>query len=481
MSAAGFASRKMRKLGGFLHTNRFLVIILMAALVFRVLQYSDNAVWWDSSVYIGMGKYIFSNGTVGLWEDVRPLVLPLILGFFWKLGLDPITAGKVLITFFSLGCVAMTYLLGRKIFSETIAVFASFMLAFSPTFFAFDTQILTGIPSLFFSLLGIYFFLDEKYFVSGLWLGMAFMTRFLQLGVFIVLLLFMLCRMHKDRKNSGHETGKDTGAKIWRLTGGLSVLFLPFLAVSYYLYGSPLLSFFRQVFMSNNTGWIYWEPFWYYFINLLKENFLVIFALSGALIIKTQKKQGMYVVLALFLAYLAYFSLIMHKEMRFAITFLPYLYLVTAYGLHEAYVFARNRRIALMIFGLFFVLWAIQTNAQLFKAQPKEQANAFQYYLNRPEVTDGIWVSSPLFLLHSDKKASELMYYPLFNSDKITQLRQKLGEARHVLLNTCDLECPPEDSQCSRLKSDFMSEIRAQLQQVYQENTPNCQYFIYTK
>jgi len=175
------------KFMNFLVKNRFLIAVLFISLFFRIVQYSNNIVWWDSAAYIEMGKYIFSAGSIGLWEDSRPLVLSFILGEFWKLGINPLVAGKILMIFFSLGTIWLTYTIARKIFNENIAVMASLMLSFSQTFFFYDTQILTGIPSLFFALLGLYLFLDKTHVLSGLVLCIAFMTRFLQLGVFAVL------------------------------------------------------------------------------------------------------------------------------------------------------------------------------------------------------------------------------------------------------------------------------------------------------
>ena len=54
-------------------------------LIFKLsLLFTYHDTRWDESVYMGMGKYIYSNGQIGLWEDIRPIVLPLILGLFWK-------------------------------------------------------------------------------------------------------------------------------------------------------------------------------------------------------------------------------------------------------------------------------------------------------------------------------------------------------------------------------------------------------------
>ncbi|MEK6876668.1 MAG: hypothetical protein AABX63_04600, partial [Nanoarchaeota archaeon] len=64
----------------------FLFLFFIFLIVKLVSLFAAADIWWDSAVYLGMGKYIYSSGDSGLWEASRPLVWPLILGFFWKIG-----------------------------------------------------------------------------------------------------------------------------------------------------------------------------------------------------------------------------------------------------------------------------------------------------------------------------------------------------------------------------------------------------------
>ena len=61
----------------------FILIAIFFLLNLYILQFYKN-VLWDSSVYIGMGKYIFSLGKIGLWESSRAVVWSLLLGLLWK-------------------------------------------------------------------------------------------------------------------------------------------------------------------------------------------------------------------------------------------------------------------------------------------------------------------------------------------------------------------------------------------------------------
>jgi len=167
----------------------FLFVMLLFIIVKIYSLNVDHDVWWDSSVYLGMGKYIYASGDVGLWEESRPLVWPLILGLIWKLGLDYILFGKLFVILFSVGILILTYLIGLRLFNEKIALLSVVFLMLSETFFLFNNIMHTEIPATFFVLLGYYYFIKKNHGISGLFLGIALMTRFFSLVFFIPLFL----------------------------------------------------------------------------------------------------------------------------------------------------------------------------------------------------------------------------------------------------------------------------------------------------
>ena len=115
--------------------NTLIFIIILLFIFFNIIFLTYyNDVWWDSSVYIGMGKYIFSGGNAGLWESSRPLVLPTILGAGWSLGLDAVYFGRIVSIIFAILVVYMLYLIGANLFSKKIALLAAFFTAFSFNF-----------------------------------------------------------------------------------------------------------------------------------------------------------------------------------------------------------------------------------------------------------------------------------------------------------------------------------------------------------
>ena len=170
------------------------IIAIIILFIFSFFYYfNPNAdLWWDSSVYLGIGKYVYSIGEVGLYEESRPLVWPLISGFFWKLGLDAAFFGRLLVLIFGVGTIICTYLVAYDLFNKRTALLASFLLAFSPTFFLFSSIMFTEIPAAFFAMLGLYFFIKQKYNLAGLVFGIAFMTRFFQIFFIAAIYLFFI-------------------------------------------------------------------------------------------------------------------------------------------------------------------------------------------------------------------------------------------------------------------------------------------------
>jgi hypothetical protein len=62
---------------------RFHIFVFCYVLV--LFNFVQPEVTWDESVYVGLGKYLYSNGASGIYEPFRPILLPLVLGALWKL------------------------------------------------------------------------------------------------------------------------------------------------------------------------------------------------------------------------------------------------------------------------------------------------------------------------------------------------------------------------------------------------------------
>jgi len=445
-----------------------IILIFLSIKIFHLL--SQKGITWDSAVYIEMGKYIFSTGKSGLWESSRPLMWPILLGILWKIKLNPIIFGRILQLILSIGCIYFTYIIGKNIFNEKIALLSAFFLAFNPTFLFYSSTILTGIPSTFFSLLAIYFLIKKRYFLTGLFVGISFMTRFLQLFILIPTILYLTIQKRNRLKN------------ILNLAYGFLIITIPYLILNLFLYKNPLYPFILQSFMTKYTGWIFHQPLQFYFIKLIKENFLVLFAIIGTIIILKQKDYKKITILSIFLLFFVFFNSIRHKEIRFILILLPYMYLIMSYGIFKvSNLIKRKKTLLYLSIILAGIIWLIQTTNQIkipnFKEYPQ-----FTSYIEKDNVKEGIWISNPLFIVNSNKKADELIYYPLYNSKKIDILKEKFPKASHILINTCDiLPCPPEDKTCPEKTIAFLNYLKNNFETIHYKKESNCEQFILRK
>ncbi|MBI2665037.1 glycosyltransferase family 39 protein, partial [Candidatus Woesearchaeota archaeon] len=219
----------------------------------------DLPLWWDSHVYIGMGKYIFSQGKLGLWEAFRPLIHPIILGAFWKLNFNPIFIGKCLDVIFSLLAIALTYKLGEKL-SKNIAVLSSLIFSLLPLFISHSGLILTEPLAISFGLLGIYLFLKNEtwahYLLAGLFLGLSFLTKFPQ-GIFFASIFFVII--------FGRENILLKIKKLLILSVGFIVPIVPYLFFNYLRYPNFLEPFISGSWIVSTATWLYGSGISYYF------------------------------------------------------------------------------------------------------------------------------------------------------------------------------------------------------------------------
>jgi len=447
-----------------------LIIILFLSLYF--FHINTNAdLWWDSSVYIGMGKYIYSFGEIGLYEDSRPLIWPLILGFIWKLGLDVVFFGKLLVLLFGVGIIILTYLIAYELFNKKIALLSSLLLTFSPTFFLFSSIMFTGIPSTFFAVLGFYLFIKKHYSLSGLFFGIGFMTRFFQMSVIIPVYLYFIYLVYR-KKATIKEFVK-------------SILFfliplVPYLILNLILFNNPFYPFLLGSYMAQFTGWIFNQPFSFYFVNLVKENILLLFSILGIIFIFRKEKLSKFAIPFVFLFAFIPYNLVHHKEMRYLLPIFPFLYILTGYGIIKfTGLFKKyNHSILLLILalGIFQIAPQLKLNGYDDKLDP------FYNFVQSNDIKGSLWISNPSFIVNTNSRADELIYYPSYNTKKIRELQSKVEKAKYVLINTCDiLPCPPWENSCGQEHNNFINSLKEKSNIYYFETLKGCEYYILTK
>jgi len=229
----------------------FILVYIIFLMAFQ--QYED--IWWDSASYVGMGRYLFSGGATGLFEPHKPILLPLALGLFWKLGFNDVLAGMFLIFLLSLLSLYFTYRIGKELFNERIGIIASAILGLNPLFFIFSFRVYSEMLSVCF-ILGALFFMIRfsntnklKYiFVSSMFCFLSVLSKYPN-GIIIILLeIYLLCLLVKSR---------NMGPMLF-FNVSLLLFFIPFLTGNYIFSGDPLyLLHISQDYLKANLGMMY--------------------------------------------------------------------------------------------------------------------------------------------------------------------------------------------------------------------------------
>ena len=228
--------------------------------------------------------------------------------------------------------------------------------------------------------------------------------------------------------------------------------------------------------MTKYTGWVFSQPFYFYFVNLVKENVFALFSIIALVFIFKKPALKTFSLALLFLFLFAPYNLIAHKEIRLLIPALPFLYILASYGLvYFINIFKKNKNSLLSsLLIIFFILSVPNLKFDRYE----DNLDIFYNYINNEKIDNGLWISNPAFIAYSNKKA-ELIYYPLYNSEKIDDLAADLNDAKHVLINTCDIHCPPYDISCKQKHSDFISLIKEEFDLKAEEKHGSCEYYIF--
>lgn len=430
------------------------LILLLAILIRLFFAFSWHEIWWDSGVYIGMGKTIFSAGENGLYEHIRPPLMPIVLGTFWSLGLDFALFGRLFEIALMVGIVYLTYLLSKEWFSEKTALIASLIIAVSPIFYYLSFHQYTEIPSTFFALLALFLLLKKKYALCGISIGLCFLSKFPAGIILIPVGIFLL---YKKEWKEG-----------FAVLLGFSLLAIPYLLTNWYFFSSPLEPLIAAQDAINRAlgcNVIRAQPWWQYFNWLINsETILHIFSFAGlfALITKWNKK---YVLFSLCLSIpLFYFLPLQCRDYRYLTLFLPFIAMLTALGImyiFEKLINEKNKNSKKIFYLLLIILCAfmLQTSIRFYLGnEPMAPIQSEQTYFEYPSkifTHKEIWTSNPIHAAYTDAKLHKI-YYPIYDQglalDFYDYLRQNPDKIGAVMLDNCGggIICPPNDAVCEQ-------------------------------
>jgi 4-amino-4-deoxy-L-arabinose transferase-like glycosyltransferase len=313
------------------------VLILLLCLSFQMLYaYLDRAPDTDEAFYMQVARNINRTGLP--FESVQDEILflqhpstfcYLVAFFFFLLG-EGLFVGRLVSTIFSLAILFLVYRIARKYKDEKTALFVTFILAINPAFLYYSHSVYMEITQAFFSLLSIYLFLEAeengelKYlWSSGLFLGLALITKYSSLVLFV---FFIFCFLSQYR--SKFLLRREVHVFLLPIIGCLAVWFI----FGYAIGGGEFfhqLSRWLKISERSPYSWRNVTKFVYLkeLIGVVTLGFLLIFVYSIYNWLKTKGKKfkpGLLTLLPIyFLFYVFYIFSMPIKDIKYVVPLLP--------------------------------------------------------------------------------------------------------------------------------------------------------------
>ncbi|MBI2134256.1 glycosyltransferase family 39 protein [Candidatus Woesearchaeota archaeon] len=422
-----------------------------------------------------MGKYLFSSGNIGLWEEIRPYGLPVVLGFLWKIGLSSILWYRLLAVLFAAGAVYLVFRIGDELVGETFGLFSAVLLAFSPLFFSSAPDIMTDLPSVFFSLAAVYFFLKGNMHVSGLFAFLAFFFRFphFMVAVSIVIACFFT---------------KDALGRASRFLLPFVFLMGVFFAVNFWAYGDMAKPLFSAASHQGNEVYAVdgvWDNFAYYFLKVPLQNIFLIFFLPGMVFSLRDRRFFVLSIAAFF--YILYFTVIINKQERFLLSFLPFLVILSAFWAWHSYKLIKMKlKLSFVVFAvcLGFVLavgflgayWKIEGHYKWLLDEEPEVQGVYAFFSS---VNGTVLTSDPVFSAYSD--TAKFLHYYSNPYDSFGEYEASKGRADYVVYTPDFYPCGEFGPDCELKKHMLFERINAENVLVLDRTVEGRRFYIFER
>ena len=243
----------------------FMGLLILIPAIFTIVTTHNTVVWWDEAQHLLLVKsYISGTPTTGWWDGRTPLYA-MFLTVFSLFGYNEAFLRMVLLGI-AISTAIVSYLLFSKMLNKNIAFLSSMLFYFSWPFLFWSARFVDDTFTLLLMLISLYFFYTGtkeksmlKTIVSGVFLGLAYYSRFIAAILGIVYLAYML--FNKDINK------KDIKSYYW-IPAALLVV-LPFMVLAYIQFGSFFhieSTYLATNFMSQ--GGQFAGPPWYYIVSL---------------------------------------------------------------------------------------------------------------------------------------------------------------------------------------------------------------------
>lgn len=234
-------------------------ILLISFFLRLAFAYAEPVKWWDETVYASLGWDLKANPTHysfdGGWSDYVPggwpeagyraPLLPYMLGFLFFFFGQNIFLLNMMMPIIGTLNVLLIYLLGKKLFTEKIGLYAAIFLALMPVHVFYSGKILTDVLSAALITLSFLLFVlwsekkDNKLAaLAGAAVGIAVLSRYISI---LLLPMFFALLIFKER-NIAFLKSKS----FLLMVLSFLLVMLPWFLYGYYEYGNPIGWFFHS-------------------------------------------------------------------------------------------------------------------------------------------------------------------------------------------------------------------------------------------
>jgi 4-amino-4-deoxy-L-arabinose transferase-like glycosyltransferase len=465
------------------HKQKCIISILLFTYTLFLVWYSFNdiSVWWDEAVYIGMGKYIATGGHLGIWEIFRPPLLPLIYSFLYKLHIPIIFAGKIIVIISSVGSLYLTYRISETI-KKSSGIYSSIFLGLTPIFFLYSRVPMTDIISIFFVLMTLFCFIRQKYFLTGIFIALAFLTRFPQ-G--LILLPIGIMAIYKAYDKNLKKWMSNTIINLISIFAGFIILILPYLICNYILYGNIFEPFILASQAVSLSSELYNLGIFYYADSLFKIIPFVYLSLLFPLIFFKKEffdnknhKENYILILITVVSFLIYFFLQIHKELRYSLAFIPYLSILSGVVfIYIIKIFKREKLILIVLIG-----WMMYLTFNSYLYFKDEGGYNYVVLNNHMDSLNGSYLSTtPLPAVFGKVKIVSLFEsYRSFNRS----FEKNVDNLDGIFIKDCDIYCAEKND--TKLCYNDLSLIHAKIEEYkfkksYEIVINQCNFSVYNK
>jgi len=193
-----------------MHNNRKLILLFLfvLSLIIRLYNYTKQPVEPDE--FIAYSEYAFSLLANGwewtyYWMLINPPLFPSMLALMtYFIGDGGLSTLRLLPIIFGSLSVCMIYLLGEMLYNKKVGLFSALILTFYSYHIYYSRAVMLEAPVIFFMITSTYFFYKcyiefnkKNIILSGIFLGLALITKYIVLFLYVAYFLSVIWTREK--------------------------------------------------------------------------------------------------------------------------------------------------------------------------------------------------------------------------------------------------------------------------------------------